>query len=70
MKIILNIEDDATIPNGKLVEMVVIEGNEIKQMRETAPCDFLPKERIKTLVTARLLELISKEIQDYVNSKF
>lgn len=72
MKIILNIEDDATIPNGKLVEMEAIYGGSRRLLREIIPssCALLSKEQTKDALATRLKQLVSTEIENYVNSKF
>lgn len=72
MKIILNIEDDATIPNSKLVEMEAIYDGSRRLLREimSSSCALLSKEQIKDALATRLKQLVSTEIENYVNSKF
>lgn len=72
MKIILNIEDDATIPNGKLVEMEAIYGGLRGVVREIIPSSdaLLSKQQTKDALATRLKRLVATEIENYVNSKF
>lgn len=72
MRIILEIEDDAVLPNSKLVEMHMLDGEVHKSLREriSSFCALLSKEQTKDALATRLKQLVSTEIENYVNSKF
>lgn len=71
MRIILEI-NDTHIPNSKLIEMDVLDGEVHRSLREIIPkpTKFLSKEQIKAALATRLTQLLHIEIENYVNSKF
>ncbi len=72
MRIILDISDDTHIPNSKLIEMDVLDGEVHRSLREiiSTSSELLSKEQIKAALATRLTQLLHIEIENYVNSKF
>ena len=71
MKIIINIGDSLFSENYKDIEMNVYYDDVRRGLREciTTSSDILPKEQIKDALATRLKQLVSIEIENYVNSK-
>lgn len=69
MKIILNIEDSVWFLDHKEIEMSISYGEQRKVLREIVSLEHLSKDIIKDALTTRLKQLVSQEIENYVNSQ-
>lgn len=69
MKILLNIEDSVYLFDQKEIEMSISYGGQRKVLHEIVPLEHLSKDTIKDALTTRLKQLVSQEIENYVNSQ-
>lgn len=69
MKIILNIEDSVYLFDHKEIKMSISYGEQRKVLHEIVSLEHLSKDTIKDALTTRLKQLVSQEIENYVNSQ-